>query len=197
MLHLSSVRRAACLAFAVGCLISLEPTARGQQAFDVRAAYQKREVMIPMRDGTKLFTIIYSPRDESQRYPILITRTAYGIGPYGPASYRPVVGPNNDFACEGYIVAYQDVRGKFKSDGEFIHHSPLIKGSSRPNESTDTYDTIDWLTKNVPNNTGRVGQWGISWAGWQVSMGMIGAHPALMASSPQAPPQDQVLGDDH
>jgi uncharacterized protein len=168
-----------------------------QPSFDVKANYVKRELFIPMRDGVKLFTIIYSPRNATDRYPILITRTAYGIGPYGADAYRPVLGPNNEFAKDGYIFVYQDTRGKFKSEGEFVHHVPYVKGSSKPNESTDTWDTIDWLVKNVANNTGRVGQWGISWDGWEVSQGMIGAHPALKASSPQAPPQDQFLGDDY
>src|SRR5262249_2664710 len=171
--------------------------AQSQTAYDVRAHYVKREVSIPMRDGAKLFTIIYSPKSTSERDPILLTRTAYGIGPYGPETYRSVVGPNNEFAKEGYIFVYQDTRGKFKSEGEFVHHVPYVKGSPTPNESTDTWDTIDWLVKNVPNNNGRVGQWGISWSGWEVSQGMIDAHPALKASSPQAPPQDQFLGDDY
>jgi putative CocE/NonD family hydrolase len=113
--------------------------------------------MIPMRDGTKLFTIIYNPRDGSERHPILLTRTAYGIPPYGSDAYRTVIGPSSEFAGAGYIVVYQDVRGKFKSEGEFIHHSPIVAGSTKPNESTDTYDTIDWLVKNVRNNNGRVG----------------------------------------
>lgn len=178
-------------------LLALFAPIRAQETFDVRAHYDKTEVMIPMRDGAKLFTIIYSPKNKAQRCPILLTRTAYGIPPYGPEQYRTVIGPNNDFAREGYIVVYQDVRGKFKSEGEFIHHVPYVRGSSKPNESTDTYDAIEWLVKNVPNNNGRVGQWGISWGGWQVSMGMIDAHPAVKASSPQAPPQDQFLGDDH
>ena len=168
-----------------------------QAPYDVKASYVKREVFIPMRDGVKLFTIIYSPRATTERYPMLMTRTAYGIAPYGPENYRTILGPNNEFAKEGYIFVYQDTRGKFKSEGEFIHHVPIVKGSSKPNESTDTWDTIDWLVKNVPNNNGRVGQWGISWAGWEVSMGMIDAHPALKASSPQAPPQDQFFGDDY
>jgi putative CocE/NonD family hydrolase len=168
-----------------------------QDSFDVKAHYDKQEVMIPMRDGVKLFTIVYTPKDKAGRYPILLTRTAYGIPPYGPNEYRSVIGPNNDFAREGYIVAYQDARGRFKSEGEFIHHVPYIKGSKKSNEVTDTWDTIDWLVKNVAGNNGRVGQWGISWGGWQVSMGMIEAHPALKASSPQAPPQDQFQGDDH
>src|SRR5213594_3409454 len=165
--------------------------------FPVRDTYTKSEHLVTMRDGVRLFTIVYAPRDTSQRYPILLTRTAYGIGPYGAESYRDVVGPNNAFAREGYVVAYQDTRGKFKSEGEFIHHRPLTRDGKGPDESTDTYDTIDWLIKNVPNNNGRAGQWGISWSGWEVSQGMIRAHPALRASSPQSPPQDQFLGDDH
>src|SRR6185295_342038 len=105
----------------------------------VRAHYAKREVFIPMRDGVKLFTIIYAPKDTSQRYPLLMTRTAYGIAPYGNDAYRMVLGPNNEFAKEGYLFVYQDTRGKFKSEGEFIHHvpytrgAPLGSGSSRPN----------------------------------------------------------------
>jgi uncharacterized protein len=165
--------------------------------YNVKEHYSKSEVMIPMRDGVKLFTIIYAPRDHSRKYPFLITRTAYGIPPYGAENYKQVIGPNNDFAKEGYIIVYQDTRGKFKSEGEFIHHRPILEGPGHVDESTDMYDTIDWLLKNVPDNNGRAGQWGISWAGWEVSQGMINAHPALKASSPQSPPQDQFLGDDH
>jgi putative CocE/NonD family hydrolase len=179
----------------LGLLAAAAPSA--QAPYDVKAHYQKRELFIPMRDGAKLFTIVYTPRDTTGRYPFLMTRTAYGIAPYGPDDYRAVLGPHAEFAKEGYIFVYQDARGKFKSEGEFIHHVPYIKGSQKPNESTDTWDTIDWLVKNIPNNNGRVGQWGISWAGWEVSQGMIDAHPALKASSPQAPPQDQFYGDDY
>jgi uncharacterized protein len=168
-----------------------------QAPYEIKAHYTKRELFVPMRDGTKLFTIVYSPKEATEGLPILMTRTAYGIAPYGPDDYRAVLGPNNEFAKEGYIFVYQDTRGKFKSEGEFIHHVPFVRGSSRPNESTDTWDAIDWLVKHIPNNNGRVGQWGISWAGWEVSLGMIDAHPALKASSPQAPPQDQFFGDDY
>jgi len=192
--------RAAASAVAIAVtlpLLAARAPAQAQAPYDVKAHYAKREVYIPMRDGVKLFTIIYSPRTAAERYPILITRTAYGIGPYGADAYRTVLGPNNEFAKGGYIFVYQDTRGKFKSEGEFVHHVPYVKGSPKPNESTDTWDTIDWLVKNLPNNNGRVGQWGISWDGWEVSQGMIDAHPALKASSPQAPPQDQFLGDDY
>jgi hypothetical protein len=185
----------ALLVFAILAAAILQPS-RAQEMLDVKATYAKQEVMVPMRDGTKLFTIVYSPRDTSQRYPFLLTRTAYSIAPYGPDNYRAVVGPSEEFTREGYIFVYQDARGRFKSEGTFIHHLPFDR-SGRPNESTDTYDTIEWLLKNVPNNNGRVGQWGISWDGWETSMGMIDAHPALRASSPQAPPQDQFFGDDY
>jgi putative CocE/NonD family hydrolase len=165
--------------------------------YSVRENYTKTELMIAMRDGVKLFTIVYAPKDQSQRYPILLTRTAYGIPPYGPDQYASQIGPNNDFAKEGYIVVYQDARGRFRSEGEFVHHRPVEKGTGRSDESTDAYDTIDWLVKNVANNNGRVGIWGVSWAGWEVAQAMIHAHPALKAASPQAPPEDQFMGDDH
>jgi putative CocE/NonD family hydrolase len=190
-------RASAAIGAAASFWVALSPATPAQAPYDVKANYVKRELYIPMRDGVKLFTIVYAPKDTTRPYPLLMTRTAYGIAPYGPENYRTVIGPNNEFAKEGYIFVYQDTRGKFKSEGEFVHHVPFVQGSSRPNESTDTWDTIDWLVKNVPNNNGRVGQYGISWAGWEVSMGMIGAHPALKASSPQAPPQDQFFGDDY
>jgi hypothetical protein len=181
-----------CLALFVGPFIAVHAQ---QDPAAVQARYDKREVMIPMRDGVRLFTIVYSPKDQSARYPFLMTRTGYGIPPYGPDAYRGVLGPNADFTKEGYIFVYQDTRGRFRSEGEFVHHSPHVPGT--PGESSDTYDTVEWLLKNVPNHNGRVGQWGISLAGWHASMGMIDAHPALRASSPQAPPQDQFLGDDY
>jgi len=180
----------------VALAVPLHGPSRAQEPLDVRAKYTKQDVMIPMRDGTRLFTIVYSPRDIGERYPFMLTRTAYGIPPYGPDEYRTVVGPSAEFTREGFIFVYQDARGRFRSEGTFIHHLPFDR-SGRPNESTDTYDTIEWLLKNVPNNNGRAGQWGISWDGWETSMGMIDAHPALKASSPQAPPQDQFFGDDY
>jgi putative CocE/NonD family hydrolase len=185
-----------CVVLSVLAIAALSIAAAGGQQASVKERYSKREVMIPMRDGVKLFTIIYAPRDTSRQYPFLMTRTGYGIPPYGE-EYRAVLGPNAAFTDEGYIFVYQDTRGRFRSEGEFVHHAPYIKGSGKANESTDTYDTIDWLLKNVPNHNGRVGQYGISLAGWHASMGLIDAHPALRASSPQAPPQDQFLGDDY
>jgi uncharacterized protein len=164
-------------------------------AFDVRSHYTKSEHMVAMRDGVKLFTIVYAPNDRSQRYPFMLHRTPYGSPPYGPDQYRRTLGPSPDFAREGFIFVYQDVRGKFQSEGEFVVMRP-ISTTGGTDESTDTFDTIDWLVKNVPNNNGRAGQWGISYPGSQTVWGMINAHPALKASSPQAPAIDMFLGDD-
>ena len=150
-----------------------------------------------MRDGVRLFTVLYIPRDTSRRYPFLLNRDAYGVRPYGPENYRPWAGPYMDFSTEGFIFVYQDVRGRWKSEGEFVHHVPIVPGSTKPDESTDTFDTITWLLANVPNNNGRVSERGVSWTGWETAMGMIHAHPALKLSSPQAPPEDQFFGDDY
>ena len=120
----------------------------------IKANYTKREVMIPMRDGVKLFTAIYSPKDASQPYPILLGRTPYTVAPYGLDSYKDLLGPSARFAYEGYIFVYQDVRGKWMSEGDFVDVRPHIakkRGPKDIDESTDTYDTIEWLVKNVPN----------------------------------------------
>lgn len=170
-----------------------------QEAYDVRANYEKSEYQIPMRDGVKLFTVVYSPRDKSKKYPILLNRTPYSVGPYGPDAYKTSLGPSPLFMKEGYIFVYQDVRGRYMSEGEFVNmrpHKERKVGPTDIDESTDTYDTIDWLIKNVPNNNGRVGMWGISYPGFYVAVGMIDAHPALKAASPQAPIADWFIGDD-
>lgn len=180
-------------------LFVLAANASAQDDYNVRQFYTKTEHSIPMRDGVKLFTIVYSPRDVSQRYPFWLFRTPYSIAPYGPDNYRRVLGPSADFAKEGYIFVYQDVRGQFKSEGEFVVMRPIVankRGPQDTDESTDVYDTIEWLLKNVPNHNGRVGQSGISYPGSQTVWGMIDAHPALKASSPQAPAIDMFLGDD-
>jgi putative CocE/NonD family hydrolase len=170
-----------------------------QAPFDIRANYVKSEHMVPMRDGVKLFTIVYAPKDQSQRYPFMLHRTPYGSPPYGADQYRQSLGPSAAFAREGFIFVYQDVRGKFRSEGEFVVMRPIKLEPRNPadtDESTDTYDTVDWLVKNIANNNGRVGQWGISYPGSQTVWGMVNAHPALKASSPQAPAIDMFLGDD-
>ncbi len=164
-----------------------------------RAHYTKYEFRIPMRDGVKLFTSVYVPKDMSQQYPMLMVRTPYSVGPYGVDNYRPVVGPSEAAEKEGFIVVYQDVRGRYLSEGTFIDvppHKTVLSGPKDTDESTDTYDTIDWLVKNVPNNNGRVGMWGISYPGFFAAYGLMNAHPALKAVSPQAPMGDVGNGDD-
>jgi uncharacterized protein len=166
----------------------------------IREHYSKREVVIPMRDGTKLYTIIYSPKDSAKTYPILLNRTPYGIGPYmGFDQLKASLGPSFAFVKEGYIFAYQDVRGRFMSEGRFVNMTPHREDKPTPqetDESTDTFDTIDWLLKNAGSNNGRVGTWGISYPGFYVAAGMINAHPAHKAASPQAPIVDWFAGDD-
>jgi len=164
-----------------------------------RAHYTKHDYRIPMRDGVKLFTTVYVPKDTSQTYPLLMNRTPYSIGPYGIDNYSPVLGPSEIFEKEGFMFVYQDVRGRFLSEGEFAdmpYHKTEFSGPTDTDESTDTYDTIDWLIKNVPNNNGKVGIWGISYPGFFAAFGMLDAHPALKAASPQAPVGDVANGDD-
>jgi len=170
-----------------------------EETFNIKSNYLKAEHMIPMRDGVKLYTQVYTPRDKSQEYPIMLFRTPYAIGYYQKNAYRETLGPNNSFAKETFIFVYQDVRGKFKSEGDFTvmrPHKPDKSEAQDTDESSDTYDTIEWILKNIPGHNSRVGQWGISYPAWQTVMGMIDAHPALKASSPQASPSDMWLGDD-
>ncbi len=160
--------------------------------------YEKREMQIPMRDGVKLFTSIYFPKDKSPRYPIMLLRTPYSVRPYAEG-VKPQLGPSMLFAREKFIFVYQDVRGCYMSEGVFENMRPQIpkKKSKRDiDESTDTYDTIEWLVKNLPNNNGKVGMWGISYPGFYAAVGAIDAHPALVAASPQAPIADWFIGDD-
>lgn len=165
----------------------------------IRQHYQKTEHQIPMRDGTKLYTIVYAPKDKNQKYPILLNRTPYSVGPYGEGKYKTSLGPSSEMLREGYIFAYQDVRGKFMSEGEFVNMRPQIarKGKKDIDESTDTYDAIEWLVKHVPHNNGRVGQWGISYPGYYTTVGLLSNHPALKAASPQAPVTDWFWDDFH
>jgi putative CocE/NonD family hydrolase len=171
----------------------------GSLAQDVRERYTKYEYRIPMRDGVKLFTAVYVPKDAGQKWPILMKRTPYSVAPYGIDNYRKDLGPSGHFAREGYIFVYQDVRGRWMSEGEFVNMRPHLSAKSKQediDESTDTFDTIEWLLKHVPNHNGKVGTWGISYPGFYVAAGMIDAHPALKACSPQAPINDWFVGDD-
>jgi putative CocE/NonD family hydrolase len=167
--------------------------------FDIPAHYVKSEHQVPMRDGTKLFTQVYAPKDTSEKWPILLNRTPYNVAPYGPGKYRKALGPSAPFAADKFIFVYQDVRGRFMSEGEFVDERPIKDAPNGPkdiDESTDTYDTIEWLLKSVPNNNGKVGQYGISYPGFYTDSGLVRAHPALLAASPQAPMADVYMGDD-
>lgn len=179
-------------------LVSWGREAAAQGLEYVKANYTKYEYRIPMRDGKKLFTAVYVPKDESKRYPILLLRTPYNVKPYGVDQYKSDLGPSPLFGKSGYIFAYQDVRGRWMSEGDFVNmrpHNP-DKKDTETDESSDTWDTIEFLIKRIPNNNGRVGQWGISYPGFYTAAGMIDAHPALKASSPQAPVTDWFIGDD-
>ncbi|WP_312135738.1 CocE/NonD family hydrolase [Sphingobacterium sp.] len=186
--------------FLVGLFVCCATLLFAQQTNDaeyIKNNYSKREVYIPMRDGTKLFTAIYEPKDRSKSYPIMMIRTPYSVAPYGEDKLRPSIGPNMEFAKDGYIFVYQDVRGKYKSEGHFIANRPYIpnKKKGQTDETTDTYDTIDWLVKQLKSNK-KVGVWGVSSPGFYASMSLIDAHPNLKAVSPQAPVTDWFLGDD-
>jgi putative CocE/NonD family hydrolase len=177
-------------------LLAPPPAEKGADA--VRANYTRHDYKIRMRDGSRLHTVVYVPKDDSKKYPILLNRTPYSVGPYGSGSAKDELRPSPLFMKAGYIFAYQDVRGRWMSEGEFVNMRPHIadKEGKAFDESSDTYDTIDWLVKNVENNNGKVGLWGISYPGFYTACGMIDAHPALKAASPQAPIVDWFVGDD-
>lgn len=162
-----------------------------------RARYAKREVLIPMRDGVRLFTAIYTPKEEGRTFPILLQRTPYSVRPYGEDAFPGHLGPSARFEEEGFIFVYQDVRGRMMSEGEFVNMRPqrTVSGAA-VDESTDTWDTLDWLLRHVPRNNGKAGQWGISYPGFYTAVGMLSGHPALKAVSPQAPIVDWFQGDD-
>src|SRR5690606_39017540 len=164
----------------------------------IKTHYEKIETYIPMRDGTRLFTSIYMPKDTRQKYPILLNRTPYTVAPYGVDKFKPYLGNFPEMSRSGYIFVYQDVRGKWMSEGVYENIRPTRTDINRHqiDESTDTYDTIDWLIKHVKNNNGKVGMYGISYPGFYATAGLIGSHPALKAVSPQAPVTDWFIGDD-
>jgi putative CocE/NonD family hydrolase len=191
------------LAAFISLTFTLQLTIAAQEATPdanrVRERYTKYEYRIPMRDGVRLFTVVYVPKDTSQTYPFLLTRTPYSVGPYGIDNYRQALGPSEHFEKEGFIFVYQDARGRYMSEGEFSQVRPYQPNKRTPkdiDESTDTYDTIEWLLKNIPNNNGKAGMIGISQPGFHVAASMMDAHPALKAVSPQAPTADYYMGDD-
>lgn len=164
----------------------------------VRQLYDKREVYITMRDGIRLFTSIYVPKDKSKKPPILMMRTPYSCRPYGADRYRGSLGPEPEFVREGYVFVYQDVRGRYMSEGDFAWMRPFRpdKPVGSSDETTDTYDTIEWLLKNISHHNGKVGVYGTSYPGHYAAQCLIDPHPALAAVSPQAPMADNWLGDD-
>jgi uncharacterized protein len=167
-------------------------------AYDVKAHYTKYEYRIPMRDGVKLFTIVYVPKDTSQAYPFIVSRTPYGVAPYGEDEYPKTLHGGEPFERAGYIFVNQDARGRYQSEGTFVDETPH-RDQPKPGEtddSTDMYDTVEWLLKNVPNNNGNVGIWGVSYGGFYTSASIIDSHPAIKAASPQAPMTDEYRGDD-
>ena len=162
--------------------------------------YTKKEVHIKMRDGAELFTSIYTPKDISKKYPIIMQRTPYNSGPYGENQFKKSISPSETMMKDGYIVVYQDVRGRFMSDGLYDNMRGFIpnkKGKKDTDEASDTYDTIDWLVKNVANNNGNVGTWGISYPGFYATYSLLSNHPALKAVSPQACIADFFFDDFH
>ncbi len=164
----------------------------------IKANYTKDEYMVPMRDGVRLFVSVYAPKDSSKRYPIWMFRTPYRVPPYGIDNYRASLGPSEPFVRDGYIFAYCDVRGRGKSEGTFEHDRPFIpnKTGNQIDEASDTYDTIEFLLKTIPNQNGRVGISGTSYPGFYATMAALSGHPALKAISPQAPVTEWFIGDD-
>ncbi len=187
-----------------------EPLVRGPLETDaeiaraIREHYTKYEYEIPVRDGARLFTVAYVPKDTSRSYPILMTRTPYSVAPYGIDSYPSEknartlrrFAPSSQLIKDGYIFVHQDVRGRMMSEGTFVDVRPHASKPGEIDESSDAYDTIDWLVKNVPNNSGKVGTWGISYPGFYAAQSAVDAHPALKAVSPQAPVTEWFIGDD-
>lgn len=166
----------------------------------LREHYDLKEYHIPMRDGAELFTVVYTPKDRSRSYPILLNRTCYNASNY--TNYQVHRYPSDYLIRDGYILAYQDVRGRYMSDGTFDNMTPNIPGNdpddpSAIDESSDTYDTIEWMLNNIENNNGRVGMYGVSYPGFYTAAALPDAHPALKASSPQAPISDFWFDDFH
>ena len=189
------------------CAAAAPVPANAQQsdAAFIQLNYTKHEYRIPMRDGVQLFTIVYVPKDASptHTYPMVMERTCYSVAPYGPDQYPSRLGPDPFMLHDKYIFVYQDVRGRYMSEGTFVNVRPFIPDSikardhTKVDEASDTYDTIDWLLKHIPDNNGLVGQWGISYPGFYTTMGALSGHPALVAASPQAPVTNFYFEDFH
>ncbi len=175
-----------------------DPASPGDRQGYIERHYRKMEHMVPMRDGVRLFTQVYSPIDGSERHPIILFRTPYSIEPYGE-TFSNLTIPSLHFYKENYIIVWQDVRGMSMSEGTFEYFRPYVeekKTTADVDESSDAYDTIEWLLKTVPGHNGKVGVWGISYPGFTAAMAAMSAHPAVRAISPQAPMADLYMGDD-
>ena len=185
-------------AFSIFLFFCIPAFAQVKQGY-VKDHYIKTDTMITMRDGIKLYTVIFTPKDNSEKYPILMERTPYSAGPYGSDQYPNRIGPDTNLMKEKYIFVIQDVRGRYMSEGinqEMTPHIKKKKSNRDVDESSDTFDTIEWLLKNITNNNGRVGIYGISYPGFYATASLPDAHPAIRAVSPQAPVTDEFIGDD-
>jgi len=206
-MNASGQRQGAGAAVLVLAALAVAAPCASQGADWLREHYDKQEAMVPMRDGARLFTAIYIPRGPGGPWPILLQRTPYSVAPYGAGAFPDHLGPSARFAREGFIFAYQDVRGRMMSEGQFRDMTPALarpgdppdaaaRGLQGVDESTDAYDTVAWLVRSVPGNSGRVGLWGTSYPGFYAAAALIDAHPALKAVSPQGPIMDWFAGDD-
>ena len=193
-----SIALALFLAASNGAAIAQQTPPIAPPEYSLKEHYTKYEYRIPMRDGKHLFTAVYTPKDQSKTYPFLMERTPYSAGPYGVDFSPRRLGPAADFAKAGYIFVVQDVRGRYMSEGKFVEMTPH-KPNKKPgdiDESTDMFDSVEWLLKNIPNHNGKVGIWGNSYPGFFVSASIIDSHPAIKAASPQAPVTDLYMNDD-
>jgi uncharacterized protein len=165
--------------FFLSIILFASPLLKAQDKNFVKANYDKAEYQVEMRDGIKLYTIVYTPRDHTEAYPILMQRTPYSISPYGE-QMRGRLSSNDMLEKDLYIFVFQDVRGKFMSEGEFVNMRPVLPSYSSKkdvDETTDTWDTVEWLINNIDNNNGKVGMYGTSYPGFYAVMGSINAHP--------------------
>ena len=170
---------------------------QGQEGWNLEKHYNKTEYQIPMRDGVQLYTVVYSPKDQTREYPMMMSRTCYSCKPYGEGKFPRRIGPSETMERDGYIFVKQDVRGRWMSGGLFDNMRPHVPGDKEVDESSDTYDTIEWLLQEVKGHNGKVGMWGISYPGFYTAAALPEAHPALTASSPQAPISDFFFDDFH
>src|SRR5258707_1759248 len=180
----------------MGFLIAGVSCAAGQEAADpaAQAIFQYQEVMVPVRDGVHLQTVILTPTNATKPLPILFRRTPYGVPEKAP---QQMPSSMKELSQDGYIFVVQNLRGRFKSEGDFKLSSQVdLKDLKATNETTDAYDSIEWLVRNVPNNNGKVGMFGVSYAGFATGLKLVQPHPELKAFSEHASPVDQWMNDD-